>query len=229
MKRKKALVLLSGGLDSTVVLAYAVSRDRDCFALSFDYGQRHSIELSHASLIAERYKISHKIIKIDPQAFGNSSLVSNLSVLKGRSSHEISGDTSSNTYVPARNTLFLAYAAGQAELFRMEEIYIGANASDRAGYPDCREEFFDAFRLLLSRATRIAVEGRPPDLKIPLLHMDKAKIVAYGKSLSAPLDLSFSCYDPSSSGIHCGLCDACVLRKEGFRKSSIPDAVIYER
>lgn len=218
----KAVVLLSGGLDSTVLLAHAISEGRECHALSFDYGQRHRIELESAKAIAKHFSIDHSIITIDPNAFGNSSLVSEIAVPKNRSAEEM-GKGIPNTYVPARNTLFLSYATGKAELIGADEIYIGANAMDRTGYPDCRPEFLAAFQSLLNLSTKQAVEGHAPQLQFPLAELDKTAIISLGDDLQAPLHLSLSCYDPENDGTHCGECDACVLRRQGFLKAAVSD------
>lgn len=214
---KKAIVLLSGGLDSAVVLGIAKSLNRDCLALSFDYGQRHKIELEAAKRIAAHYQTPQKLIIIPVAAFGNSSLVSNLDVPKDRTVSEIQNATPS-TYVPARNSLFLAFAMAQAELFHAEEIYIGANALDTT-YPDCRPEFIQAFQSLLNVATTQALKGKAPTLVAPLISWNKRRIIEEGKKLNVPLDLSFSCYDPNPTGSPCQRCDACILRQEGFNEN----------
>jgi 7-cyano-7-deazaguanine synthase len=210
----KAIVLFSGGLDSTVLLAMALENKRDCVALSFDYGQRHRIELNAASAIANYYHVKHKIITIDSSAFCLSSLVSSLPVPKDRSSSEIS-ITIANTYVPARNTLFLAHALAHAELHEAHEIYIGPNALD-IQYTDCRPEYYTAFQQVAHLATRQGVDGKGPLILTPLIHWNKKQIIEQGLALNAPLDLTFSCYDPTTFQKACGRCDACILRQEGF-------------
>lgn len=212
---KKAIVLLSGGLDSAVVLGIAKHLDRDCLALSFDYGQRHKVELEAAKKIAAHYTTPHKLIVIDTKAFGNSSLVSDIHVPKDRKAEDRQKGTP-NTYVPARNSLFLAFAMAQAELWQAEEIYIGANALDNA-YPDCRQGFIEAFQGLLNIATAQALAGNAPKLVAPLIAWNKAQIIAEGKKLNVPLEKTFSCYDPTRQGTPCNRCDACVLRAEGFK------------
>lgn len=214
----KAIVLFSGGLDSTVLLAIALNRGCQCHALSFDYQQRHRVELDAACAIAQHYGIDHSVIVFDRTVFAKSSsfLVSDTPA---------SGIPS--TYVPARNTLFLAYAAGQAEMIGAEEIYLGSNTHDHAGYPDCRPLFVEAFQKVLNVATQQAVEGRPPQLVTPLLHMDKADIIRKGKELQAPLHLTLSCYAPPGAGLHCRQCDACRLRQEGFAATGIEDPTQY--
>jgi len=211
---KKAIVLLSGGLDSAVVLGIAKSLNRECLALSFDYGQRHKVELEAARKIATHYQTPQKLITIDPTAFGNSSLVSGEEIPKDRTVAEIKKTTPS-TYVPARNSLFLAFAMAQAELFHAEEIYIGANALDTI-YPDCRCEFIEAFQAVLNVATAQALAGKAPQLIAPLLLWNKRRIIEEGKKLKVPLELSFSCYDPTAHNLPCQRCDACLLRQEGF-------------
>lgn len=207
----KALVLLSGGMDSAVVLALALEKKRKCYALSFDYGQRHLIELEFSKKITAHYGIEQKIIKIDPNTFAHSALVEPLEVPKDRNITQIASSGIPNTYVPARNTLFLAYAAGQAEMLDAKEIYAGPNLLDRNPYPDCRPEFYNAYQNVLNLATKQAVEGTPPILLTPLIDMDKNTIVQEGKKLHVPFHLTFSCYDPSMS-TPCGRCDACVIR-----------------
>lgn len=212
----RAIILLSGGLDSTVILAKALSEGRECYALSFDYGQRHRWELRAAQQIAAYYKVPHHIIKVDPSTFANSSLVSMMQVPKGRSLQEMNDAGIPNTYVPARNTLFLAYALGQAEILKAQEIYIGVNALDN-NYPDCCPAFIKAFQALICVATKQSLEVLPPTLLTPLISLTKQEIVKLGRSLAAPLELSFSCYDPSSEGEACFQCDACILRQLGFK------------
>jgi len=214
----KAIVLLSGGLDSTVVLAQAIKNNRECLAISFNYGQRHKIELESAKIIAAYYNVSHKIIKLDSSIFGQSSLLSNhdgVEVPKDRNARQISESSTPTTYVPARNTIFLSIAMGQAENFQACEIYIGPNALDTK-YPDCSESFIHAFQRVIKVATKQSVNGNPPRLVAPLLELNKTEIIKLGLSLDAPLHLSFSCYDPTILGAPCLRCDACILRKDGF-------------
>lgn len=218
----KAVVLLSGGLDSTVILASALHEGRECYALSFDYGQRHRIELEHAKKIAFYYNVKHQVVPIDSTLFQLSSLTSDLEVPKNRSLEEI-GNKIPNTYVPARNTLFLSYAMALAELLNAEEIYAGPNALDNPSYPDCSPTFIKAFQGVMNVATKQAMEGSAPQLLTPLLYLDKAEIVRKGISLNAPLHLTFSCYDPLPSKDPCGTCDACILRADGFAKFKSSD------
>lgn len=212
----KAIVLLSGGIDSTVVLAMAMKSGRDCLALSFDYGQRHKIELDHASRIAKNYGIPQKVIAISPACFEQTSLVNEIEAPRNRAPDQIANGGIPSTYVPARNTLFLAYAAGQAEIHNAEEIHCGPNLLDRNPYPDCRPEFYSAFQQVLSFATRQGAEGRPPRILTPLIRWDKKRIVQEARKLGAPLEMTFSCYCPEQ-GSACGSCDACVLRHEALR------------
>lgn len=212
----KAIVLLSGGLDSAVLLALALKQGRECYALSFDYGQRHRIELEYAQKIALHYNVSQRIIHIDSSVFKSSSLVSDISVPRNRSKEEIASGKIPNTYVPARNTLFLAYAMGQAEMLNAQEIYAGPNALDAGPYPDCTPAFIQAFQGVLNVATKQAVEGTSPRLLTPLINWDKAEIIRQGMALNVPLHMTFSCYDPLPTKEPCGVCDACILRAGAF-------------
>lgn len=214
----KAVILLSGGLDSTVILAMALHQKRECYAIGFDYGQRHCVELEHAQKIAKYYAVDFRILRIDSSIFKSSSLVSNLAVPKNRTTEEITRSKIPNTYVPARNTLFLAYAMGQAELLQAEEIYAGPNAMDAVPYPDCTPAFIQAFQNVLNVATKQAIEGNAPRLLTPLIQWDKAEIIRQGMKVKAPLHMTFSCYDPILSKEPCKQCDACILRAEGFRQ-----------
>ncbi|MFQ5730036.1 MAG: 7-cyano-7-deazaguanine synthase QueC [Waddliaceae bacterium] len=212
----KAVVLLSGGLDSAVVLTLALEKGRECIAISFDYGQRHRIELEYAKKLARHYCVPHHIIDIDRNCCANSSLVSGGEVPKNRSTEEIENEGIPNTYVPARNTLFLAYATGQAEIYNAQEIYAGPNLLDRKPYPDCRPEFYQAFQGVINLASKQAMEGNPPRLLTPLIDWDKKEIVEQARKLKVPLHLTFSCYDPTPQGRPCHQCDACLLRLEGL-------------
>jgi 7-cyano-7-deazaguanine synthase len=214
--RKKAVILFSGGIDSTVALAIALEKGRECHALSFDYGQRHRVELKSAKTIADYYGISHQIIRIEPHIFGKTSLASDEPVPKDRNLKMIVSSGIPNTYVPARNTLFLAYTLGQAEVLEAEEIYVGFNDMDNSPYPDCRPAFVKAFQSLIEVATKQSIEGRVPQLLAPIISLNKTEIVKQGLALKAPLHLTFSCYDPTLDGKPCGRCDACFLREEAF-------------
>ncbi|MBA2729029.1 MAG: 7-cyano-7-deazaguanine synthase QueC [Parachlamydiaceae bacterium] len=209
----KAIILLSGGVDSTVVLAMALGRGLVCYGISFDYGQRHKVELKSAALIAKNYGIEQKIIIIDPQTFTKSSLTTASTVVpKDRSVAEITSLGIPSTYVPARNTLFLSYALGQAEILNADEIHVGFNAMDYNCYPDCRPEYLEAFQRIASLGTVQGIKGNGIKVIAPLIHMDKTEIFKHGKRLHAPLHLTFSCYDPSIDELPCQRCDACVLR-----------------
>jgi 7-cyano-7-deazaguanine synthase len=208
----KTIVLFSGGIDSTVALAMALNDGRQCYALSFDYGQRHSIELESARTIAAYYSVPHQVIAIDPTLFAKSALINrNLEIARDRSIQDIATRGIPNTYVPGRNTLFLAYALSIAEVLEAHEIVIGANAMDASPYPDCRPAYFSAFQGLANVATQQAVENRGPIISTPLLFWDKKKIIEQGLSLGAPLQMTFSCYSPKDKQA-CGHCDACILR-----------------
>jgi 7-cyano-7-deazaguanine synthase len=213
----KAIILLSGGIDSTVMLALARQQGRRCLALSFNYGQRHKIELDSARAIAAYYNTSQHIITLNNTTFAGSSLMNESSVVPSdRTSEEIALAGVPTTYVPARNTLFLAHAISFAEITGAAEIYFGANATDINPYPDCRPAYFNAFQTLIELATKQAVEGNAPRLVTPLIHWNKAEIIEKGMQLGAPLELTFSCYAPLVSNAPCNHCDACILRNEGF-------------
>lgn len=215
----QAVVLLSGGLDSTVMLAWALKQGRKCHALSFDYGQRHRVELEHAEKIALHYNVNIQLIHIDSRIFKSSSLVSDIPIPKNRSQDEISRGKIPNTYVPARNTLFLAYAMALAELLNAQEIYAGPNALDAVPYPDCRPAFIQAFQGVINVATKQAIEGTSPRLLTPLINWNKKEIIRQGMALDVPLHMTFSCYDPLPTKEPCQVCDACILRADGFAKA----------
>lgn len=212
----KAIILFSGGLDSTVVLAMALANKRECIALSFDYGQKHRVELQAAKTIAAYYQVPHQILTIDPSAFGHSSLVSHRPVPKDRTLAQRNSGEIPNTYVPARNVLFLAFALGQAELHQAQEIHAGPNALDAIPYVDCRPAFYEAFQKVAHLATQQAAEGKGPTILTPLIYWNKKQIVETGLALKAPLHLSFSCYDPDPKGAACSRCDACLIREQAF-------------
>lgn len=211
-----AIVLLSGGLDSCVSLACALRNHRSVIALSFSYGQKHQIELTHAERIARHYGIRHKIIRFPGNLFAASSLVGDGEIPKGRTQDEISTSGIPSTYVPARNTVFLAHALSLAESEGAQEIYFGCNKQDRNGYPDCRPEFVEAFQHLISKATKVSTESHPPIIVTPLADLDKREIVELGAQLKAPIELTISCYSPNEKGEPCLTCDACCLREEAF-------------
>jgi 7-cyano-7-deazaguanine synthase len=229
-KQKKAVVLLSGGLDSSTVLAIAKSQGYQLYALSFSYGQRHVVELEAAHRVAAAIGVAdHRIAAIDLRVFGGSALTADIAVPKGRDTAEM-GHGIPITYVPARNTIFLSFALAWAEVLGSSDIFIGVNALDYSGYPDCRPEFIEAFEKLANLATKAGVEGRQ-HLKIhtPLLAMTKAQIVQKGIELGVDYSLTSSCYDPSPTGQPCGQCDSCLLRQKGFRENGMEDPLNYRR
>jgi 7-cyano-7-deazaguanine synthase len=224
----KAVVLLSGGIDSTTTLAIAKNQGYQVFAITFNYGQRHSVELDRAAIIAERFKTEkHIVIDIDLRKFGGSALTDNVPVPKDRGEKEISQGIPP-TYVPARNTIFLSLALGWAEIINAEDIFIGVNAIDYSGYPDCRPEYIEAFQKMSSLATRAAVEGKSK-IKIhsPLINMSKSAIIKKGSELGVDFSLTHSCYDPLPSGNPCGRCDSCLLRLKGFEEAGLKDPLEY--
>jgi len=226
--RTKAVVLLSGGLDSSTTLAIAKSRGFEIYALSFRYGQRHRVELEAAQRIAQHFKVAkHMIVDIDLRLFGKSALTDDIEVPKGRTPQEMGVDIPV-TYVPARNTIFLSFALAWAEILGSEDIFIGVNALDYSGYPDCRPEYIAAYERMANLATKAGVEGRQK-LKIhtPLIQMTKAQIIKKGLELGADYSLTHSCYDPSETGEACGQCDSCLLRLKGFREAGVPDPIKY--
>ncbi len=228
MSDKKAVVLLSGGIDSTTAMAIAISEGFKICALSFDYGQRHKVELGAAKRIAEYFKVQrHLIIEIPLRKIGGSALTSDIQVPKGTSIEEI-GLSIPITYVPARNTIFLAFALGLAEVTGAEDIYIGVNAMDYSGYPDCRPEFIQSFENMANLATQKAVEGKMKiKIQTPLIKMSKAQIIKRGVELGIDYSLTHSCYDPADSGAACGACDSCILRKRGFEEAGVSDPTRY--
>ena len=230
MEPKRAVLLLSGGLDSATLLALATSEGRSVYALSFDYGQRHSAELNAARNLARTYGvIEHAIAKIDLRMFGGSALTADLPVPKDRDLGKDS-DVIPVTYVPARNTIFLSYALAWAEVLGAGEILIGVNALDYSGYPDCRPEFIAAFEKMANLATRAGVEthGDPAIvIRTPLIDLTKREIIQLGTGLGVDYSLTTSCYDPDSNGGACGRCDACQIRLRGFSEAGIADPARY--
>lgn len=222
------MVLLSGGLDSSTVLAIARAEGFTPHALSFRYGQRHSVELEAARRIAEAAGVPHRIVGIDLDAIGGSALTdARIDVPKDRDEHAIGSDVPV-TYVPARNTIFLAVALGFAETLGTGDIFLGVNAVDYSGYPDCRPEFLAAFEQLARLATADGVAGRVRyRLHAPLVHLSKAEIIHRGVELGVDYSLTVSCYDPSPEGAACGRCDACLLRRRGFEEANVPDPTRY--
>jgi 7-cyano-7-deazaguanine synthase len=223
---KAAVVLLSGGLDSTTVLAQALHDGFDCIALSVDYGQRHRSELEQAARVAERAGVRHDLVRVDLASFGGSALTGSLSVPKHRSVDEI-GMGIPVTYVPARNTVFLALALARAEVAGAFDLFLGVSAVDYSGYPDCRPEYLDAFERLANLATKAAVEGEGRyTVHAPLVQKSKAETIRFGLSLGVDYGLTTTCYDPSPSGA-CGACDACELRLRAFAEVGVADPIPY--
>jgi len=224
--KKKAVILLSGGLDSATVLAIAKAEGYELYALSFSYGQRHAWELEAAKRVAASIGVSqHRVTTIDLRAFGGSALTDDIDVPKGRDAEEMSHGIPI-TYVPARNTIFLSFALAWAEVLGASDIFLGVNALDYSGYPDCRPEFIASFEKMANLATKAGVEGRQ-HLRIhtPLIAMTKAQIIATGMKLGVDYGLTSSCYDPGPTGAPCGQCDSCLLRQKGFRENEIEDPI----
>jgi 7-cyano-7-deazaguanine synthase len=230
IQTKKAVVLLSGGLDSATVLAIAKSEGYELYALSFSYGQRHVIELDAARRVAAAIGVAdHRIAAIDLRVFGGSALTGDFAVPKGRTAEEMSHEIPI-TYVPARNTIFLSFALAWAEVLGSSDIFIGVNALDYSGYPDCRPEFIAAFETMANLATKAGVESRLRlTIHTPLIALTKAEIIRKGMGLGVDYGLTSSCYDPSPTGEPCGQCDSCLLRRKGFRENGIEDPVRYEK
>jgi 7-cyano-7-deazaguanine synthase len=226
--KKPAVVLLSGGLDSATVLAIARNQGFDAYALSFSYGQRHSWELNAARRVAEAGgAVQHRIANIDLRAFGGSALTDDIDVPKGRDAEEM-GHGIPITYVPARNTIFLSFALAWAEVLGSSDVFIGVNALDYSGYPDCRPEFIRAYEQMANLATRAGVEGRQRlTIHTPLMQMTKAQIIKTGLELGVDYGLTSSCYDPAQDGTPCGQCDSCILRRKGFDENGIADPLKY--
>ena len=227
--QKKAVVLLSGGLDSTTVLAIAKSQGFRPYALSFRYGQRHVAELSAAARVAEAIGVEdHVIADVNLNVFGGSALTAEIDVPKQRTDAELS-EGIPVTYVPARNTVFLSIALAWAEVLDAEDIFVGVNALDYSGYPDCRPEYIDAFEQMANLATKAAVEGKQRiQIHAPLIKLSKAEIIEQGIALGVDYGLTHSCYDPDSEGQACGSCDSCVLRAKGFREAHVADPTVYQ-
>jgi len=223
-KDKKAVVLLSGGLDSATVLAVAIKEGFTCYALSFRYGQRHALELTCAERQSRKMGVvEHKIADIDLRIFGGSALTAEIDVPKGRT-HDDMAQGIPITYVPARNTIFLSFALAWAEVLEASDIFIGVNALDYSGYPDCRPEFITAYEKMANLATRAGVDGTTHiKINTPLISMTKAQIIKTGLDLGVDYKLTISCYDPKRDGKPCGKCDACLLRKKGFAELGLND------
>ena len=225
---KTAVLLLSGGIDSTTTLAIALSEGYDAYAMSFRYGQRHKVELACAENIAKTMGVKqHTVVDIDLRTFGASALTADIEVPKHRSDAEM-GEDIPITYVPARNTIFLSYALAWAEVLAADTIFIGVNALDYSGYPDCRPEYIHAYQTMANLATRAGVEGRTElVIRTPLIDKTKAEIIQIGSKLGVDYSLTLSCYDPGADGSACGSCDSCLLRKRGFAEAGIPDPTRY--
>lgn len=226
--KPKAVVLLSGGLDSTTILAMAKSDGFEPYAISFRYGQRHQVELEAATAIAVAASVTkHIVVDVDLRQFGGSALTSDIAVPKNARVEDI-GDDIPITYVPARNTVFLSFALAWAETLGAVDIFIGVNALDYSGYPDCRSEYIEAFEKMANLATKAAVEGTQPiKIHTPLLHLTKAQIIHCGLDLGVDYSVTTSCYDPNTAGLACGHCDACLLRLKGFAENRISDPAAY--
>ena len=226
---RPAVVLLSGGLDSTTCLAMAVQQGFTPYAMSFRYGQRHQHELDCARRVASHYKVAqHVIVDIDLRQFGGSALTSDQAVPKDRAISDM-GEGIPITYVPARNTIFLSFALAWAEVLKSQDIFIGVNALDYSGYPDCRPEYIAAYQAMADLATREGVEGRQKlNIHTPLLMLTKGQIVAKGLELGVDYSVTSTCYDPGSDGVACGRCDACLLRIKGFAENGLSDPAPYQ-
>lgn len=226
---KKAVVLLSGGIDSSTVLAIAKKAGYEPQAISFDYGQRHRKELECANNICRSMGIkNHIVIKIDLRQIGGSALTDDIEVPKDRTGEEIGGGIPL-TYVPARNTIFLSFALGLSEVIGTGDIFIGVNVIDYSGYPDCRPEFIEAYEKMANLATKTGVEGKSIRIHTPLIKMTKAEIIKKGMELGVDYSLTSSCYDPSPEGLACGRCDSCILRLKGFSLAGFHDPIEYSK
>src|SRR5438309_7413094 len=224
---KRAVVLLSGGIDSTTTLAIAIAEGCEAYALSFDYGQRHKVEIEAARRVADSLGAKeHRIAKIDLRVFGGSALTDKIDVPKQRSETEIAHGIPV-TYVPARNTIFLAYALAWAEVIPANDIFLGVNAIDYSGYPDCRPEFIEAFENLANLGTRAGVQGRRFQIHTPLIKFSKADIIRKAVKLGVDLSLTHSCYDPTPEGLAYGEFDSCILPLKGFREAGLKDPTRY--
>ena len=225
---KKAVILLSGGIDSATCAAIAKWQGYKLYALSFSYGQRHRVELSAAKKIARFFRVAeHKIITIDLRTLGKSSLTAPLPVPKNRSAKQ--PERIPSTYVPARNTIFLSYALAWAEVLGIQDIFIGVNAVDYSGYPDCRREYIRAFRKMAGLATRSGTEGKKTRIRTPLIRLTKGEIIRKGRSLGLDYKLTHSCYSPAPGGAACGECDSCLIRKKGFKEAGVNDPTRYRK
>jgi len=228
IRKQKAVVLSSGGLDSTTVMAIAAKEGYEIFSLSFNYGQRHSFELVAAKKVAIAFNaVKHLVIEIDLTTIGGSALTDTIAVPKNREKNQMASGIPI-TYVPARNTIFLSYALAWAEVLGAFDIFIGVNAIDYSGYPDCRPEYIQAYEKMANLATRAGVEGKKRlRIQTPLLNLKKSQIIQKGIGLGVQYEMTHSCYDPSEQGLACGECDSCILRKEGFLEAGVHDPTHY--
>jgi len=228
--KDKAVILLSGGLDSATALAIAFHKGYEILPLTIDYGQRHKWEIESSKKLVQHYNlIHHKIVELDLTSIGGSALTDNFDIPKNRDIEDMSGEIPI-TYVPARNTIFLSIALGYAEVEKARYIYIGVNALDYSGYPDCRLEFINSFETLANLATKVSVENKIRfKIHTPLIQMTKKEIIQKGCELGVDYSLTHTCYDPNSNGIPCGYCDACVLRMKGFKDAGLKDPLNYSR
>lgn len=227
MMDRPAVVLLSGGLDSTTAAAVACHDGFALYALTFDYGQRHRVEIEKAQAVGKSLSVTqHIIVPIDLRRFGGSALTSDIAVPKSRSLDEI-GQGIPVTYVPARNTIFLSFALAWSEVLEARDIFIGVNVLDASGYPDCRPEYIAAYERMANLATKAGVEGKGITIHAPLIMMTKAEIIRTGRALGVDYSLTSSCYEPSDTGEACGACDACRLRLKGFRENGTTDPIRY--
>jgi len=225
--KRKAVVLLSGGVDSATALALAIADGFEAYALSFRYGQRHALEIEAAREVATHLgAVDHAIQEIDLRLFGGSALTADIAVPKDRDMKEMAAEIPV-TYVPARNTIFLAFALAWAEVLEADAIFIGVNALDYSGYPDCRSEYIAAFERLAALATKAGVEGKPVSIHTPLIDLTKAEILEIGAGLGVDYGLTLSCYDPTPEGRACGRCDSCRLRRKGFEGAGLSDPTVY--
>jgi 7-cyano-7-deazaguanine synthase len=221
-----SVVLLSGGVDSAVTLAYAQQQGAECYALSIDYGQRHRAELAAAARISRERGAQHRVVRLDLRAFGGSALTSDAIDVPNASAALHGGVPI--TYVPARNTIFLSLALAWAEVLKAPYIYIGANAVDYSGYPDCRPEYLAAFQSMADLATKVALDGARIVIEAPLLHLSKARIIELGLGLGLDFAATVSCYQPDALGRACGTCDACAIRRRGFEEAGVADPTRYQ-
>ncbi|NLW35740.1 MAG: 7-cyano-7-deazaguanine synthase QueC [Syntrophorhabdus aromaticivorans] len=227
---EKCVVLTSGGLDSTTTLAIAKSLGFELYALTFDYGQRHRREINSAKKAAQCFAVKeHRIIVINLRSFGGSALTDDITMPVREKPGHINGNPIPITYVPARNTIFLAYALAWAEVIKAHDIFIGVSALDYSGYPDCRPEYIGAFQKMADLATKEAVEGNPVRIRAPLISLSKADTIRRGIELGVDYSITHSCYNPTPSGLACGACDSCLLRRKGFLEAGIEDPATYAR